>query len=249
MSEFIGKVAVVTGGASGIGRAVVRQLSDEGCRVYSLDIKAGENCSDHSFVVDVTDRNTVSDCIEIIVSRHGRLDYLVNCAGILFLENILESCDDHWARMFDVNFHAAVYICRTVAKQMKAQREGSIVLVSSNAAAVPRTNMAGYCASKAALSQFARCLALEMAPFGVRCNVVAPGSTLTNMQRQLWQGSAGEDAVLKGDLTQFRVGVPMGRVAEPEDIAQSVVFLLSRQSRHVTMESLTVDGGAALGCG
>lgn len=249
MSEFSQKVALVSGGASGIGFAVIEKLLREECHVYCFDIKSCALCPDASYIGDVSKPREVNAAVDDIVLRHGRVDYLVSCAGVLYLESILESSEQDWLKMFAVNLHGAVGLCRKVAAQMKKQGRGNIVLISSNAASVPRLQMAGYCASKAALSQFGRCLALEMAPYGIRCNTIAPGSTLTDMQKQLWTNDDQSQGVIDGDLQQYRLGIPLGRLADPADIADSVLFLLSSRSKHITMETLTVDGGATLGAG
>jgi 2,3-dihydro-2,3-dihydroxybenzoate dehydrogenase len=120
---------------------------------------------------------------------------------------------------------------------------GAIITVSSNAGGVPRTNMAAYAASKAAATMFTRCLGLELARSGIRCNVVSPGSTGTAMQQVL---GAAPEAVIAGDPGSYRVGIPLGRIADPADIADAVVFLASDQARHITMQDLYVDGGATL---
>ena len=126
---------------------------------------------------------------------------------------------------------------------------GSIVTVASNAAGIPRTSMAAYAASKAAAVMFTKCLGLEVAPLGVRCNTVSPGSTLTDMQRGMWTTGDEEAAVrrvVEGDAKTYRTGIPLGRIADPSDIADAVAFLVSDRARHITMHDLYVDGGATL---
>jgi 2,3-dihydro-2,3-dihydroxybenzoate dehydrogenase len=132
---------------------------------------------------------------------------------------------------------------------MTARGRGSIVTVASNAGGIPRTGMAAYAASKAASVMFTKCLGLEVAGQGVRCNTVSPGSTLTDMQRGMW-AAGDEDAsarrVIEGDPAAYRTGIPLGRIADPADIADAVVFLASDRARHITMHDLYVDGGATL---
>lgn len=106
--------------------------------------------------------------------------------------------------------------------------------------------MAAYAASKAAAAMFTKCLGLELARSGVRCNVVAPGSTDTPMQRALWNGPDAEQRVIDGDPSTYRTGIPLGRIADPADIAETVAFLASDRARHITMQELYVDGGATL---
>jgi 2,3-dihydro-2,3-dihydroxybenzoate dehydrogenase len=130
---------------------------------------------------------------------------------------------------------------------MQGRGAGSIVTVGSNAATVPRTQMAAYAASKAASHQFTRCLGLELAAHGIRCNIVAPGSTDTPMQRQLWTDAQAAERIVRGSIESFRTGIPLGRIAAPADVAEAVLFLLSNAARHITLHTLCVDGGATLG--
>jgi 2,3-dihydro-2,3-dihydroxybenzoate dehydrogenase len=129
---------------------------------------------------------------------------------------------------------------------MSPRRGGAIVTVSSNAAGVPRHGMAAYAASKAASTMFTRCLGLELAPLGIRCNIVAPGSTLTPMQTGMWADGQGEQRVIEGTPETYKAGIPLQKLARPEDIANAVMFLLSDQAGHVAMSDLYVDGGATL---
>ena len=137
-------------------------------------------------------------------------------------------------------------VSRAVARRMVPRGAGSIVTVASNAGGVPRSGMAAYGASKAAAAMFTKSLGLELAPHGIRCNVVAPGSTDTPMLRGMWTDERGAEAVIGGDLETFKVGIPLGRIAAAQDVADAVAFLVSDRARHITMQVLYVDGGAAL---
>ena len=125
-------------------------------------------------------------------------------------------------------------------------RGWALVIVGSNAGGIPRHGMGPYAASKAAAAMLARCLGLELAPHGIRCNIVAPGSTLTPMQTGMWADDQGAARVIAGDPASFRTGIPLGKLATPQDIAHAAMFLLSDQAGHVTMADLYVDGGATL---
>lgn len=156
---------------------------------------------------------------------------------------------DVWRRTFAVNADGVYFVSRAVAARMVERRRGVIITVGSNAASVPRMGMAAYAASKAAAAMFTRCLGLELARYGIRCNVVSPGSTDTPMQWALWEGddpARARDTVIRGDLAAFRTGIPLGRLADPGDIAEAVLFLASDHARHITMQDLLVDGGATL---
>jgi 2,3-dihydro-2,3-dihydroxybenzoate dehydrogenase len=165
---------------------------------------------------------------------------------VLHVGPVLDTTDDDWSGVFDVNAGGVFRVSRAVAAYMVERRRGAIITVASNAAGVPRMQMAAYAASKAAAAHFTRCLGLELAGSGVRCNVVSPGSTDTEMQRRMW--TTPDDAIrtVAGRPDLFKVGIPLGRIADPDDIAAAVLFLASDQARHITMQDLYVDGGAAL---
>ena len=253
--RFHNQLAVVTGAAQGIGAAVVQQLLAQGARVALLDRNEqqlrdfyqtlnSDVCS--MYVVDVADAQAVERCIEQVENTQGVIGLLANVAGILHLDSLLDGSMSHWLDTFSVNTHGVFYVSRAVGRRMQARGEGAIVTVASNASNTPRLNMGAYAASKAASTQLTLCLGLELARAGVRCNVVSPGSTETDMQRQLWHSPQVKDAVLQGSLEQFRMGIPLQRIAQPEDVAQAVCFLLSDEAKHITMHDLRVDGGATI---
>jgi 2,3-dihydro-2,3-dihydroxybenzoate dehydrogenase len=235
-----GRTAIVTGAARGIGHAVAVALAAEGTRVIAVDLT--EPDLPDARAADVTDAGQVQAVVD---SVGGPIDLLVNVAGVLRLGAVVDLSDEDWAYTFAVNTTGVFNFSRAVARRMKPRGSGVIVTVSSNAAGVPRAGMAAYAASKAATTMFTKCLGLELAPHGIRCNVVAPGSTDTPMQRELWDGDDAS-AVLAGDPAAFRVGIPLGRIASPADIADAVLFLASDRARHITMHDLYVDGGATL---
>lgn len=251
-----GRVAVVTGAAAGIGAAVALSLAEAGAIVAGFDVdgpalagtidQIGGKAS--GFTVDVADAESVASTVDAVERRVGPIDILVNVAGILRPGRAVDVSDDDWAATFAVNTTGVFQVCRTIATRMIPRRTGAIVTVGSNAAGMPRMNMAAYAASKAAAAQFTRCLGLELAGFGIRCNVVSPGSTDTDMQRALWIDGAGPENVVAGDLSAYKIGIPLGRIADPADIADAVLFLVSDRARHITMQDLYVDGGATPRC-
>ncbi|MEU2603678.1 2,3-dihydro-2,3-dihydroxybenzoate dehydrogenase [Streptomyces albus] len=253
-----GTVALVTGAAGGIGAAVVRALAARGFRVAAADSAAEPLTSlvkevteaggyAHACPLDVSDSVAVDATVARIEDELGPVEVLANVAGVLRAAPALALSDEDWTTTFAVNTTGVFHVSRAVGRRMARRRGGAIVTVASNAASVPRSQMAAYGASKAAAASFTKTLGLELAPYGVRCNIVAPGSTRTPMLHSLWHDEQGEQATLHGDPAAFRVGIPLGRIAEPHNVADAVVFLLSSAASQITMHDLFVDGGAALG--
>ncbi|MFB7852092.1 2,3-dihydro-2,3-dihydroxybenzoate dehydrogenase [Streptomyces sp. NPDC056053] len=254
--------ALVTGAGQGIGAAVARALAAQGAHVAATDRRAEgveALAAEHAaaggaskpggitpYAMDVTDAAAVRSVVDTVTTRHGPLDILVNVAGILRPGPAAELSDEDWAATFAVNTTGVFHTARAVAPGMAARGRGSVVTVGSNAAGVPRVHMGAYAASKAAAAMYTKCLGLELARTGVRCNVVAPGSTDTAMQRALWQDPEAPRRVIDGDPAAYRTGIPLGRIADPADIAGAVLFLVSDAARHITMQELYVDGGATL---
>lgn len=252
-----GRVALVTGAGQGIGEAVARALTRGGAGVAVVDRDSeraeavaadlrstGRQARDYT--ADVRDGEAVDAVVKRVERDLGPIEILVNVAGVLRVGPVVDCTDEDWETVFSVNTSGVFHACRAVARRMVERRSGAIVTVGSNATGVPRMHMAAYAASKAATTLFTKCLGLELAEHGIRCNVVCPGSTDTEMQRSLWQDENDDRAVIGGAPETFKVGIPLGRIAQPSDIADAVLFLVSNQARHITMHDLYVDGGAAL---
>ncbi|GAA3399585.1 2,3-dihydro-2,3-dihydroxybenzoate dehydrogenase [Paenibacillus hodogayensis] len=255
-----GKTALVTGAAQGIGAAVARALAEYGARVAAMDRDAAkleaavadwrgsaDGLSARAYPADVADSAVVEQTVGRIEEELGPIGILVNVAGILRPGPIASTSDEDWAATFAVNATGVFCVSRSVVRRMAARRSGAIVTVGSNASDVPRMHMAAYAASKAAATMFTKCLGLEYAESRIRCNVVSPGSTDTAMQRALWQDEAtGEQAAVAGSPETYKLGIPLGKIATPADIADAVVFLVSDRAKHITLQNLRVDGGATL---
>ncbi|MFF9670918.1 2,3-dihydro-2,3-dihydroxybenzoate dehydrogenase [Streptomyces eurythermus] len=251
-------LALVTGAAGGIGEAVTRLLAEQGTTVAAVDRDAErlaetaallrkEGLAVTEFAADVTSSSAVERLVEEVETRLGPVHQLVNAAGVLRLGPAHTLTDEDWTATLSVNATGVFHMSRAVVARMIRRRTGAVVTVASNAAGTARAEMAAYAASKAAATAFTKCLGLEVASYGIRCNVVAPGSTDTPMLRGMHTAETAAQASVAGRPDQYRVGIPLGKVALPEDVARAVAFLLSDDAGHITMHELTVDGGATLG--
>lgn len=266
---FAGSNAIVTGAGGGIGTSTVTALLSCGINVAALDNdpallaalesrftgsteyasgilsqKIHDNPRLITLQADIRNIEQVTQAVSTAEKTLGPIDFCASIAGSLATGVVTDTDPESWDRVFDINARGVFNICKAVSGGMIKRRRGSIVVVSSNAAGVPRHGMAAYAASKAAATMFVRSLGLELAPYGIRCNVVAPGSTRTAMQEGMWSGTTNEKSVIAGMPETFKTGIPLGKIAEPSDISNAVMFLLSEQAGHITMADLYVDGGA-----
>jgi NAD(P)-dependent dehydrogenase (short-subunit alcohol dehydrogenase family) len=252
-ATFDGRVALVTGGGSGIGRATARLLAARGARVVAADIDHAnavatvEGLGDdggRAAAVDVTDADGVDALVADVVGAFGGLDVAVNAAGISgAYGNIVDQSVDEWRRVIDVNLTSVFLTLRAELRQMLADREsgersfsGSIVNVSSAAGQMGVPGLAQYSAAKHGVIGLTRSAALECARSGIRVNAVLPGIVRTPMLQRFAGGDEGVDAMAKGS--------PVGRAAEPEEIAHTIVWLCSDQASYVTGHAFAADGGA-----
>ena len=200
--------------------------------------------------LDLTDDAAVAAAAEATVERHGGIDVLVNCAGVFYLTPIDDLDMAAWDRMLAINLRAPVTCIRaclaSLAEAGAERGAGAIVNVSSISAVVARQANLAYSASKAALVRVTRDLALDLADRGIRVNAITPGSTDTPMIRSYDDPDAMREAMLRGSLDKYRIGIPLGRLATPEDHAAAVAFLVSDSARHVTGQNLVIDGGQTL---
>lgn len=185
------------------------------------------------------------------IAESGLLRAVVHAAGILGTGPAVETTAEHTRRIFEVNALGAIWVAQHAAKVMTSQNPNdfgvnarSITTIASNAGNGPRAGFSVYGAAKAAASSYTRSLGLELGPHGIRCNVVSPGTTQTQMVADMWDGADRSSESVKGDPHAYRTGIPLGRIAQPSDIAQTVDFLVSERARHITLADLTVDGGA-----
>jgi NAD(P)-dependent dehydrogenase (short-subunit alcohol dehydrogenase family) len=233
--DLDGKIALVTGAASGIGAAVAHTLAARGAQVAGADLKADltDACASRHHV-DVADAGSVRDGVREVLDRHGRIDVLVNSAGVVRLAPATELTADDWRLTLEVNLTGSFLMCQAVGRAMVDRGAGRIVNLASQAASVGLDQHVAYCASKAGITGMTRTLALEWGPHGVTVNAVSPTVVLTELGRAAWDNQAGD---------AHRAQIPTGRFAEPAEIAAAVVYLASDEAAMVNGTELRVDGG------
>ncbi|AXB20934.1 2,3-dihydro-2,3-dihydroxybenzoate dehydrogenase [Salmonella enterica subsp. enterica serovar Napoli] len=246
--DFSDKTVWVTGAGKGIGYATALAFVDAGARVIGFDREfTQENYPFATEVMDVADAGQVAQVCQRVLQKTPRLDVLVNAAGILRMGATDALSVDDWQQTFAVNVGGAFNLFSQTMAQFRRQQGGAIVTVASDAAHTPRIGMSAYGASKAALKSLALTVGLELAGCGVRCNVVSPGSTDTDMQRTLWVSEDAEQQRIRGFGEQFKLGIPLGKIARPQEIANTILFLASDLASHITLQDIVVDGGSTLG--
>jgi len=244
LKRYEGRVALVTGAASGIGWAVALRLRAEGAHVWLADLgdRAKTACAGEEMMsplsIDVRDETAVISAT--VIESSGHIDALVNCAGIVLEGSAQATSLTDWERVLAVNLTGTFLMTRHVLPHMIARRSGAIVNIGSDAALVGQRNQAAYCASKGGVAQLTRAAALDAAPFGVRVNCVCPCFVDTPML-SAWINSSSnpEEARREAAATQ-----PLGRIGSPAEIAAPVAFLCSEEASFVTAVVLPVDGGA-----
>ena len=245
--DFDGRTALVTGGAGGIGLAIARQLAEGGARVVlvdlerqALDVAAASLAEPRhhlALAVDVTRPEGVEQAVATVLEATGRIDILVNSAGVALLEPAGEISEAAWERTLAVNLTAPLLLAQAVAPAMRRQRHGRIINLASQASVVALRRHAAYCASKAGLVGLTRVLALEWATDGITVNAISPTVVDTPLGRKAWAGQVG---------AAMRALIPTGRFAQPEEVARLAVFLAGTHAGMLTGENIVIDGGYSI---
>jgi len=251
--EFGGKVALVTGGTSGIGEATVHAFARAGAAVTftgrdetrgrKVRAEAGAAGARVEFIQgDLKDARFCDRLVDEARARMGRLDVLVNNAGILHRVGALETSDEQWLETMAVNLNAVFFLSRAAARVMRAEGGGAIVNVASELAVFADKGAAAYCASKGAIVQLTRAMALDLARDNIRVNAVCPGEVHTQM---LEKAVADRGMTLEEGLRRLGRRVPIRRVSKPREIAATILFLASDDASYVTGTALSADGGTS----
>ena len=250
ITRLQGKVAIVTGAAQGIGRAIATRLAAEGASVAIADLQlatgeatAAEICSSGAKAIavklDVTSFEQATQAADAVEQKLGPIDILVNNAGWDKLEPFVGSSPETWDRIIAINYRGVLNCCRVIAPRMQSRGSGKIVSISSDAGRVGSTGEAVYAGCKAAIVGFSKTLARELARNKINVNVVCPGPTETALLREAMAGR-------EGVLDAMARGIPFRRLGQPEDLAGAVAFLASSDADYVTGQVISVSGGLTM---
>jgi NAD(P)-dependent dehydrogenase (short-subunit alcohol dehydrogenase family) len=245
-----GRIAIVTGGNSGIGYAIAEGLARYGAHIVIANRRPdqgekakkrilSQNLSAEAVTTDIANPSSVAALADTVMSRHGRIDILVNSAGVILRKPVEDMTEDEYDAIMDINLRGTFMCCRDVGRHMIQQGKGKIINISSNVSQVCQPNRTIYAASKAGISHMTRGFALEWATRGVNVNAIGPGPTLTELNEKHFTEHPE-------DLEALVRNIPMARVGHPADCVGAAVFLASDASDYITGQTLLVDGGSTL---
>mgnify|MGYP006067706225 FL=1 len=241
------KVCLVTGAANGLGLNLTRRLLDEGAVVGAVDIEGDTlekefgSCRDSVLCVacDVADRSQVEEAVGRVIERFGRIDVLFNNAGIIGRQSLLDTTEEQWRRVIDVNLNGVFFVAQAVLRHMVARQiHGVVVNTSSVASAIVSPNTGAYSASKGGVSMFTKFAALEMAPYGIRVCAYGPGTHVT----RITEGTRNDPQ----RCAMFLRNIPAGRFGEPDEATSVALFLGSDEASYCTGQTWIEDGGNCL---
>lgn len=242
IKRYEGKVALVTGASGGIGACMVKRLVDEGAKVAALDIVTDmfQDVEEvYPIYCDVSDKESVENAVKAAVEKFGQIDVAFSNAGIIGRTSLLDTTEEQWKKVIDINLNGTFYVDQAVLRQMVEKGiKGAVVNTSSCASQVVSANTGAYAASKGGVSQLTKFAAFEMAAYGIRVNAIAPGASVT----KITEGTRFDPERNK----KFLSNIPMGRYGEPEEAAALALYLGSDDASYITGVTVMEDGGFSL---
>jgi len=251
------KIAIITGACCGIGKACAKLMMENSARVIIANINKVEGkkavaelsaLGKCEFIhTDVSNKKSVQNLIERAVKKFKRIDIFVNSAGINVVKNrvdISKYSSEDWKRVLEVDLNGTFLCCQAVSRVMIKQKEGKVINIGSVLGNIPARKQIAYIAAKAAVHNLTKAMALELAPYGINVNAVAPGSILTQLTEKLFYGKGASHGK---KVKQMLSHIPFGRPGKPEDVANAVLFLSGEESKYITGHILIVDGGWTCG--
>jgi NAD(P)-dependent dehydrogenase (short-subunit alcohol dehydrogenase family) len=248
--DLSGRVAIITGGSRGIGLAIAEGLASAGAAVVigNRTLESGERAAEmlrrknlkaHAIPVDVSRRESVQGMVSAVLDKFQRIDILVNSAAIILRKPIVEVTDEEWDSLLDTNLKGIFICCQIVGRHMIARNQGKIINVSSNIVQPLQPGRGVYAVTKAGLTQLTRVLAFEWAQYNVHVNAIAPGPTITDLNRKFFEDHPE-------DLKARVQSLPVGRMGQPQDHVGAALLLASSASDFITGQTIFVDGGSNL---
>ena len=258
MMSFEEKRILVTGAGSGIGKAIAKAFADRGAYLIINDVNADQAISTQEAIIkgagkcisiqaDVSSSEQVSRMVNRVLKEFGCIDVLVNNAGILRASKFFDLNETDWDRTFAVNVKGMFLCSQKVSREMIKRKTGRIINISSITAKTPFTGLVDYCCTKAAVVQFTRVLALILAPHGITVNAIGPGHTEGT---EIWESVVKTNSQIKetvqGNAEKFQIGIPLRKLAKPEDQASMVLYLASEEAHNITGQTIFIDGGSSI---
>jgi len=248
--DLTGKTAIVTGGNRGIGFAIAKGLGTAGASVVIANRRPEEgeraaeslkNVGIHSLAIptDVSKKSSVADLVAKVTKDFGKIDILVNSAGVILRGPVEDFSEEDWDYIVDINLKGIFFCCQLVGKEMIPRRKGKIINISSNVSEVIQPGRSVYAVSKAGVSHLTRAFALEWAKYNINVNAVGPGPTITELNKKFFEENPD-------DLQERINSIPMGRMGDPSDHVGAAIFLASDASNFITGQTLLVDGGSTI---
>jgi len=242
-----GRVSLITGSAKGIGKAIALLFAEKGSDIILVDIdKAVTNVAEQinkmgrkslPLIYDITKTSNIGSIVRESIDKFGKIDVLVNNAGVSFVDDAEKLTEEAWDKNMDVNAKAPFLMSQAIGKEMIKSKFGKIINIASIAGTLAFEKHAGYCASKGAVILLAKVLALEWAKYGINVNSISPIVTLTELGQRIWAGEAGEN---------MKKAIPIGRFIYPEEVAASALYLASDASNAINGLDLIIDGGFSI---